>query len=163
MSYFGEEVLPDWLERGVESVLRDSDEGENAGSLPSHGMSGFGSRGVGGSSLQGQEKVMLVPTSGNVVAGGSGTSTPAGSLRGPWTDLDDFYREAEKKEEGMEEEDSDDDDESDDEDIEEEDDDDDDGNEDDDDDDEEEEEEESQGEELNELEQHERVSRPTST
>lgn len=97
VSYFGEEILPDWLERGVESSLRDADEGEG---ILLQGMSGFGSGVVGGKSplpLHGQEKVVLIPT-GNVGVNGSGSSTPAGSLRGPWTDLDAFYKDADPEE-----------------------------------------------------------------
>jgi len=93
VSYFGEEVLPDWLERGVESVLRDGEEGEGGGNvrLPL---------------VQGQEKVVLVPMGVN----GSGGSTPAGSLK---MDLDAFYKDAKEDsgEEDYDDEDDDDDDE----------------------------------------------------
>lgn len=112
MSYFGEESLPDWLERGVASVLRDAEEVDGIGRVS--GMSGFGSRGVGvgGQELslgQGQEKVVLIPTGES--AGVSGTSTPAGSLKGPWTGLDAFYNEEDEKDEEEDEEDEDDEDE----------------------------------------------------
>ncbi|KAG5646111.1 hypothetical protein DXG03_004350 [Asterophora parasitica] len=95
-------LLPDWLESGVESSLRDVDE---PAPLPAP---------VALSSAQMRAKGVASP----IVLTPGGGSSPVGSQskngvsRGPWKDLDKFYEEAEDvEEEGDEEEDDEDEDE----------------------------------------------------
>jgi len=86
-------ILPDWLEKGVESTLRDSDY--DAAPIPT----AFSSTGV----MKGPATaspgiptppITLIPT------GGSGTLTAG---KGPWMDLDSFYAEEEAEEEESDE------------------------------------------------------------
>ena len=82
-----DDVLPDWLERGVESSLRDSEDD----APPSDVLMALSS---GGKQLM---KGVLTPP---VVLTPSGGSSPRNG--GAWRDLDSFY--AETEEEGEEEE-----------------------------------------------------------
>ncbi|KAH9018479.1 adaptin N terminal region-domain-containing protein [Lactarius pseudohatsudake] len=80
-------ILPDWLEHGVESSLRDSPDDFAPGGRSS-------------------PIVVLTPA-------GSGGPSPAGSMpnRGGWTDLDKFYASSSEEDEEEESDDDDDDDE----------------------------------------------------
>ncbi|KAF8622581.1 hypothetical protein AX15_006925 [Amanita polypyramis BW_CC] len=73
-SMLSDSVLPDWLERGVESSLRDSEE--DAAPVQSVKMGNT-------------DPVVLTPTSGPRPDSTNGTS------KGPWTDLDEFYADTE--------------------------------------------------------------------
>ena len=95
-----ESVLPDWLEQGVESSLRDSPE--DALPPPTPVPLAISSQSMRGKGLA--SPVVLTPTSG-------ATPSPSGSaLRsgGAWTDLDKFYEDdestGEEDESGSEEE-----------------------------------------------------------
>jgi AP-3 complex subunit beta len=88
-------ILPDWLEKGVESTLRDSeyDAAPIPTAISSTGvMKGHATASPGIAT----PPIALIPT------GGSGTPTAG---KGPWMDLDSFYAdEKEEEEEGSEEE-----------------------------------------------------------
>ena len=98
-------ILPDWLEHGVESSLRDSPDDSAPAAPPitafGHVALRPGTVAVGRSS----PVVVLTPT-------GSGGPSPVGSMpnRSGWTDLDQFYEseaeedEEEESEEGEDEE-----------------------------------------------------------
>lgn len=78
-----EGVIPDWLENGVDSSLRDTED--DAPPLPPVPLAL--------SSAQQKKKgvmspIVLTPTGGSP-PGGSGLRN--GSSKGPWTDLDKFY------------------------------------------------------------------------
>ncbi|KAJ6494718.1 adaptin N terminal region-domain-containing protein [Mycena vitilis] len=82
----GDSSLPDWLERGVESSLRDTADDASAPPPPrafsSSTPAPHRSKGLA-------SPVVLTP------AGGS----PTAGSKGPWTDLDQFYADAEEEEE----------------------------------------------------------------
>ncbi|KAK1233001.1 AP-3 complex subunit beta [Marasmius sp. AFHP31] len=85
-----ESVLPDWLEQGVESSLRDSPE--DALPPPTPVPLAISSQSMKGRGIP--SPVVLTPT-------GGATPSPSGSaLRsgGAWTDLDKFYEDAESAE-----------------------------------------------------------------
>lgn len=90
-------VLPDWLEKGVESMLRDSeDDAPPAPPVPT-AISSAGQilrKGVP------SPPVVLTPT----------VSRPSSrnGTKGPWQDLDSFYAEEEEEEEEEDDSDSDD-------------------------------------------------------
>ena len=97
-----EEDYPEWMERGVESSLRDSELDSvavNVGVIPS----GFGSGSVGGRGVLpaagtglavASMPVVLTPTTDG------GTSTPQGTTgKGAYMDLDAFYADAEEDDE----------------------------------------------------------------
>ncbi|KAF9472124.1 hypothetical protein BDN70DRAFT_887352 [Pholiota conissans] len=90
-----EGILPDWLERGVEGSLRDSeDDAPPAPPVPTAISSSGPMRGQKGS-----PPIVLTPT------GVSRPSSRNDATKGPWTDLDSFYADAEEQEsEGEEEE-----------------------------------------------------------
>ncbi|KAK7043657.1 AP-3 complex subunit beta [Paramarasmius palmivorus] len=86
-------ILPDWLEQGVESSLRDSPD--DAPPPPPVPLAFSSAQPVARAI---PSPVVLTPTTGTSPAG-SGIK----SARGPWTDLDKFYEES-SSEEGEEEE-----------------------------------------------------------
>jgi AP-3 complex subunit beta len=88
-----DDVLPDWLERGVESSLRDSEDDAPPLDVPMALSSG-------GKHVM---KGVLTPP---VVLTPSGGSSPR--TGGAWRDLDSFYADAEEESEDEEEEDGDD-------------------------------------------------------
>lgn len=83
-----DESLPDWLEKGVESSLRDSEDDArvNAPPVPTAISSAgptLGQKGIA------TPPIVLTP----------GVSTPnSTAAKGQWTDLDSFYAEEEEKE-----------------------------------------------------------------
>lgn len=90
-------VLPDWLEKGVESTLRDSeDDAPPAPPVPTAISSAGQMRSKGVPS----PPVVLTPT----------VSRPSSrnGTKGPWQDLDSFYAEEEEEEEEEDDSDSDD-------------------------------------------------------
>ncbi|KAJ7931408.1 adaptin N terminal region-domain-containing protein [Mycena leptocephala] len=84
----GDYSLPDWLERGVESSLRDT---EDDAPPPPPPMSFSSSAPVAQRSKGLASPVVLTPSGGSPT-GGSGGSKPQ------WTDLDKFYEDAEEDE-----------------------------------------------------------------
>ncbi len=87
-------ILPDWLEKGVESTLRDSEY--DAAPIPT----AFSSTGV----MKGHATAspgIATPPIALMPTGGSGTPTAG---KGPWMDLDSFYAEEEEEEDESEEE-----------------------------------------------------------
>ena len=100
-SAFTDLILPDWLEHGVESSLRDSEE-DTAPAATSL------SSAVQTLNKAGAPPVILTPISSSRPESSSGTS------KGQWTNLDDFYADTEvvqapESEEDMDEEETDDD------------------------------------------------------
>lgn len=86
-------VLPDWLEKGVESTLRDSDDDAPPAPLVPTAISSAGQmRNMGPS-----PPVVLTPT----------VSRPSSrnGTKGPWQDLDSFYAEEEEEEDDEEDDD----------------------------------------------------------
>jgi hypothetical protein len=85
--------LPDWLEGGVESSLRDTEDDNPVAAMPVNPMTM--------PSAQQRSKglaspIILTPHSGSSpVGGGLGNA----GLKVPWTDLDKFYEE-DKEDEG---------------------------------------------------------------
>lgn len=99
-SAFTDSILPDWLEHGVESSLRDSEE-DIAPAAPL-------SSAVQTINRAGASPVILTPISS------SGPESSSGTNKGQWTNLDDFYADTEvvqapESEEDMDEEETDDD------------------------------------------------------
>ena len=99
--------LPDWLEEGIESSLRDSED--DAPPVPiavqsissAQSISSSSPRAIASSSRNGNTPVVLTPTG----------PSPSGSYtrqngKGNWTDLDTFYADAGNEEEVEEEEES---------------------------------------------------------
>ena len=90
-------LLPDWLEQGVESVIRDSEDEQPVAVAPT-AISSAQVR-----SSRGATPVVLTPT--------SSSPAPTGASRAPYTDLDAFYASEEEDEDdgegGGEEEESD--------------------------------------------------------
>ena len=99
--------LPDWLEEGIESSLRDSED--DAPPVPiavqsissAQSISSSSPRAIASSSRNGNTPVVLTPTG----------PSPSGSYtrqngKGNWTDLDKFYADAGSEEEVEEEEES---------------------------------------------------------
>jgi AP-3 complex subunit beta len=92
-------ILPDWLEHGVESSLRDSPDDS---APPAPPITAFGHIALRpGTVAAGRSSpiVVLTPT-------GSGGPSPVGSMpnRGGWTDLDEFYESESEEDEDDEEE-----------------------------------------------------------
>ncbi|KAH9057872.1 adaptin N terminal region-domain-containing protein [Lactarius vividus] len=102
-------ILPDWLEHGVESSLRDSpDDFAPSVAAPTafgHVATAAALRAGAASGGHSSPIVVLTPA-------GSGGPSPAGSIpnRGGWTDLDKFYASSSEEEEEEESDDDDDDD-----------------------------------------------------
>ena len=97
----GDVFLPDWLEQGVESSLRDTEEDAPAAPLSLSSAQTSVPRSIASSNRA--TPIVLTPTG----------PSPAGSYsrpesgKAPWTDLDSFYadtNEEEEEEEGSEEE-----------------------------------------------------------
>lgn len=94
----GDNYLPDWLEEGVNTALRDVEEDApmaptilSLSSASSGPMSFTSSRG---------SPIVLTPTGPSP----SGSYVPQESGKSPWTDLDKFYEESsEEEDEGGEE------------------------------------------------------------
>lgn len=87
-------IMPDWLERGVESSLRDTEE-EKVPPAPAPVALSSTPQGI-----KGTPPAALTPSGGS----SAGTST-----KKPWTDLDEFYADTDKEEEEEDDEDGDDD------------------------------------------------------
>jgi AP-3 complex subunit beta len=110
-------LLPDWLENGVESSLRDTEETAPA-LAPQPILAVQRNKGIA-------SPVVLTPSGGSSPVG---SQTRSGGSKGPWMDLDKFYADEEEVEEedgdnddGEEDEDDEDEDEDEDEESEEED------------------------------------------
>ncbi|KAJ7475683.1 adaptin N terminal region-domain-containing protein [Mycena latifolia] len=88
----GEFVLPDWLERGVESSLRDTEDDIPAAPPP---MS-FSSAPPAQRPRSSATPIVLASTT---------SGSPSGGAKGQWADLDKFYEDEEEDEEEEEEED----------------------------------------------------------
>ncbi|KAJ7178612.1 adaptin N terminal region-domain-containing protein [Mycena crocata] len=88
----GDSTLPDWLEQGVESSLRDTDDDITAPppSITFSASAPLSSRPKGLAS-----PVVLTPAAGS----------PSGGVKGQWTDLDKFYEDEEEEEEDRSEDD----------------------------------------------------------
>lgn len=93
-SHLIDDILPDWLEKGVESSLRDSEY--DVAPVPT-ALSSTGLMKVRATTSPGMvtPPITLTPT------GGNGTPTAG---KGPWMDLDTFYAEEEDEESEEEEE-----------------------------------------------------------
>lgn len=106
-------VLPDWLEHGVESSLRDSPDDSAIAAAPPPTAIGHVAAGAlrSGAATGGRSSpvVVLTPI-------GSGGPSPAGSVpnRGAWKDLDSFYASESEEDDEEEGDDADDDDDDDD-------------------------------------------------
>jgi AP-3 complex subunit beta len=87
-------VLPDWLENGVESSLRDTEEEAAPAPLAPQPIAGAQlNKGV-------VMPVVLTPSGGSSPVGSQGRVGASGSgAKGPWMDLDKFYAESEEEEE----------------------------------------------------------------
>ncbi|KAF9565363.1 hypothetical protein CPC08DRAFT_784525 [Agrocybe pediades] len=99
-----DDVLPDWLERGVESSLRDSeyDKAPTAAAAAPTAISSNNSKGIGGSGLGSGRGSPAVHTP-VVLTPGTLTPTKNGE-KDKFKDLDAFYAEEEEEEEVGEEE-----------------------------------------------------------
>ena len=85
-------LLPDWLEKGVESMLRDSeDDAPPAPPVPTAISSALQMRSKG------------VPSPPIVLTPGVSRPSSRNGTKGPWQDLDSFYAEEEEDEEEDEE------------------------------------------------------------
>lgn len=94
----GDVFLPDWLEQGVESSLRDTEEDAPAAPLSLSSAQTSVPRSIASSNRA--TPIVLTPTG----------PSPAGSYsrpesgKAPWTDLDSFYADTNEEEEEEEEE-----------------------------------------------------------
>jgi len=86
-------VLPDWLENGVESTLRDSEDDTPAPIVPT------------AISSAGQIRSKAVPSPPVVLTPTVSRPSSRNGTKGPWQDLDSFYAEEEEEEEDEEDED----------------------------------------------------------
>ena len=84
-------VLPDWLEKGVESTLRDSEDDAPAPIVPT------------AISSAGQMRSKGVPSPPVVLTPTISRPSSRNGTKGPWQDLDSFYAEDEEEEEEGEE------------------------------------------------------------
>jgi AP-3 complex subunit beta len=80
--------LPDWLEEGTESSLRDSEDDKPQVSAVIPTALGSGPRSIASPNLA--TPVVLTPTA---------AGTPVTSSKGAWTDLDKFYADADEQSE----------------------------------------------------------------
>lgn len=93
----GDVFLPDWLEQGVESSLRDTEEDAPAAPLSLSSAQTSVPRSIASSNRA--TPIVLTPTG----------PSPAGSYsrpesgKAPWTDLDSFYADTNEEEEEEEE------------------------------------------------------------
>ena len=85
-------VLPDWLEQGVDAALRDSEDDAPPPPIAVQSLSSAGPRSIASSNLA--SPVVLTPTGPS--PSGSYVRTDAKST---WTDLDQFYEETTEEEE----------------------------------------------------------------
>ncbi|KAF9522067.1 adaptin N terminal region-domain-containing protein [Crepidotus variabilis] len=90
----GDEILPDWLERGVESSLRDSEYDAPPPPPVATALSSSKARAIGPSV---SSPIVLTPTGGT-------SPIPGSRGKGPWTDLDSFYADEEEEDEESDEE-----------------------------------------------------------
>jgi AP-3 complex subunit beta len=84
----GDRILPDWLERGVESALRDTEEDkvqQPVAVVPTAISSSDQQRGFSSA------PIVLAP-------GGSSTAGSGALAKAAWKDLDSFYAEEEEEE-----------------------------------------------------------------
>jgi len=84
---FTDSILPDWLEHGVESSLRNSEEDIIPGPAAPSSSSVIQTVKKGGS-----PPVILTPSTG------SRPESRSGANKGQWTNLDEFYADTEKVE-----------------------------------------------------------------
>lgn len=89
-----EQHLPDWLEEGAESSLRDSEDD----AVPQASL-GSGPRAISSATSNMNSPVVLTPTGGSSPAG---LAQPGGS-KAKWQDLDKFYADEEEESESEEE------------------------------------------------------------
>lgn len=92
-----EEELPDWLEKGVESSLRDSEDDAPPAQPVATAISSAGPVKMKGVVGVPSPPIVLTPTGPSGVSSGNGA-------KGQFMDLDTFYAEDDKKEESEEEE-----------------------------------------------------------
>jgi len=92
----GDRHLPFWLEQGIESALRDTEEDIPVVSFTAM-SSAQAQRALGPSHVG--SPVVLTPTEGTSPAG---PGIRGGGGKGPWTDLDKFYEENDESEEESE-------------------------------------------------------------
>jgi AP-3 complex subunit beta len=97
----GDRHLPFWLEQGIDSSLRDTEEDIPVVSFTA--LSSAQAQRVLGPSNAGSP-VVLTPTEGTSPAG---PGLRGGGGKGPWMDLDKFYEEDEEESEDEDSEDSD--------------------------------------------------------
>ena len=90
----GDRHLPFWLEQGIESALRDTEEDIPVVSFTAM-SSAQAQRALGPSHVG--SPVVLTPTEGTSPAG---PGIRGGGGKGPWTDLDKFYEENDESEDG---------------------------------------------------------------
>jgi AP-3 complex subunit beta len=95
----GDHHLPFWLEQGIESSLRDTEE-----DIPVISFTAMSSvqaqRSLG--SLQIASPAVLTPTEGTPPGGGGGGGGIQGGSKGPWMDLDKFYESDDSEEDDSE-------------------------------------------------------------
>lgn len=98
-------TLPDWLERGVESVLRDAEDEAPKAAAPTAISSassqqsrivGMGNNGSSPARHMHQKSGGASPA---IVLTPTGATTPTGAQKGAFMDLDTFYADAEDAEE----------------------------------------------------------------
>jgi AP-3 complex subunit beta len=80
-------VLPDWLEKGVESTLRDSEDDAPPAPLAPTAISSAG-----------QMRSMGMPSPPVVLTPTVSRPSSRNGAKGPWQDLDSFYAEEEEEE-----------------------------------------------------------------
>lgn len=84
-------ILPDWLEHGVESTLRDTEEPAAPAGLPAPVALSSAQQFVKGTA----PPIVLTPGGGSSPVG---SQLKNGGSKGAWLDLDKFYDEADKEE-----------------------------------------------------------------
>jgi AP-3 complex subunit beta len=86
------DILPDWLEQGTESSLRDSEDDHPP---PAQAIVVAAQRSLGPSRRG--TPVILTPVEGSSPAGSVARS---GNSKSPWTDLDKFYQDSDNEKDG---------------------------------------------------------------